>query len=106
LFIKGTKKIPGSGRKKGSKNKKTIARVADKLADKSLDPTEEILKIIPTLEPKDQVNAWLDLLSYTQPKPKEIEVPEEIADEDFFGELRDVSEAKLIEIATRKEKPM
>lgn len=55
------------GRKKGSKDIKTLLRCEVVLANNNLNPTEEILKLIPKLDPKDQLAAWQFLLKYTQP---------------------------------------
>jgi hypothetical protein len=41
------------------------------LAEKNINPIEEILKLLPTLEPRDQVKTWLDIQSYVQAKPRD-----------------------------------
>ncbi|HEY8270749.1 MAG TPA: hypothetical protein VIG33_07650 [Pseudobdellovibrionaceae bacterium] len=69
MFAKGMKKVEGSGRKPGTPNKKSLLRVEEVLAEKNVNPTEEILAIIPSLDPNEQVRAWGMLLSYIQPKP-------------------------------------
>lgn len=96
-FIKGQPRHPGAGRQKGSKNKKKIAKVADLLAEKDINPVERILAIIPTLEPQDQVKSWLDLLSYCEAKPKAIEMPVGGDDEDL-EDFEDVSNEDLLKI--------
>jgi hypothetical protein len=61
------------GRPVGSPNKSKLLRVEDLLAEKDINPIEEILKLIPTLEPRDQVKTWLDIQGYVQAKPRDIE---------------------------------
>lgn len=73
-FQKGMAKPEGSGRQKGTPNKKTVMKTAEVLADRDLNPTVEILKIIEELTtPSAKLQAWELLLSYTQAKPKDIE---------------------------------
>lgn len=71
MFKKGQPRHPDAGRKAGSPNKKRVAKVSDYLAEKDINPTAEILKLIPHMDYPDAAKAWLDLLSYTQAKPKE-----------------------------------
>ena len=87
-FQKGQPRPPGAGRRKGSKNIKKVARVADYLAERDINPAEKILDLIANggLEARDKVNAWLDLLSYCQAKPKAVdEDGDDQDDEDFEG---------------------
>lgn len=74
-FEKGQPRHPNAGRKKGTPNKKKLVKAADILAEKDINPASEILKLINTgtLEPKDELKAWSELLSYCQAKPKETE---------------------------------
>jgi hypothetical protein len=95
-FEKGHPKPQTSGRKKGTPNKKKILKVADVLADQNIDPTKKILNIIPTLEPEDQVKAWLDLLSYCQAKPKDSEPDGD--DDNDPDELDEVPTDNILEI--------
>ena len=77
-FQKGQPRHENAGRKKGSKNKKKIARVAEFLAEKNINPAQEILNLIngvdemgkPLLNAHGKLMAWFDLLSYCQGKPK------------------------------------
>lgn len=81
-FQKGMPRPANAGRKKGSLNKRKIPKVADFLAEKGLNPAEEILKILEQdkKQPKKdrkiskygEIEIWLDLLSYCQAKPKEM----------------------------------
>ena len=71
LFKKGEPRHPLAGRKKGTLNKGRVAKVSEKLLEKCLDPVEELLKLLPEMEAKEQAKVWMDLLSYTQAKAKE-----------------------------------
>lgn len=66
-------KFSKPGRPAGAPNKSKLLRVEDLLAEKNQNPIEEILKLLPTLDPRDQVKTWLDIQSYVQPKPKDTE---------------------------------
>lgn len=56
------------GRPKGSKDLKTLLKCEFVLANKNINPTEEILKLIPQLDPQQQMEAWQFLLKYCQPQ--------------------------------------
>lgn len=88
-FIKGQDKPPGSGRQKGTPNKKTVIKVSDYLGEAGVNPTEEILKIINETAPvlnaegvkiadqyilksAERAKLWLELLSFCHAKPKEL----------------------------------
>ncbi len=70
-FAPGHKKHPDSGRKLGQKNRKTILKAKDVLFDKSINPVEEILKLMPELKPSERLDAWKFLMNYIEPKVKE-----------------------------------
>lgn len=70
MFKKGMTRHPNAGRKKGTPNKKRAVRIADYLAEKEINPAEKILELIPSLSPREQVDAWLELQSYVEAKPK------------------------------------
>lgn len=81
-FIKGQPRPPNAGRKPGSKNKKRVPRVVDFLAENDINPVAQILSILGAKDasgqytlknPKDRADIWLDLLSYCQGKPKEVD---------------------------------
>lgn len=97
-FQKGKPRHPDAGRKPGSKNKKTVLRVKEILAESGINPTEEILKLIPILEPEEQLKAWGLLLSYCEVKPREDEAPPIEGTEDLAEKLRDVSDSNLIKV--------
>ena len=75
LWVKGQGKIPGCGRPKGSKSRFNIKSVSNTLGEKGINPTEEILKIIPQLDYPEQLRAWFFLLTYTQARPMIDETP-------------------------------
>lgn len=100
-FYKGMQKPPGSGRKKGVPNKTRLIRVADLLAEKAINPVEEIMALMPDMRPEAQAKVWLELLSYCQAKPKE-----EAVDDEFGGvpvTLPEAAVAALVEIAKREK---
>ncbi len=68
-FQKGSPKPAGSGRKKGTPNKKYFPGVEEFLASRGVNPIEEILKLIPTLPVDEKLSAWKTLASYTFAKP-------------------------------------
>lgn len=101
-FEKGMQKPANSGRKKGTPNKKKLVRVSDLLADKEINPAGEILKLINTgtLEPKDELKAWSELLSYCQPKPRD-EGPDDDGNDDDPDDGEEIPTADLISFVRR-----
>lgn len=99
-FIKGMPKHPDSGRKQGSKNKKRVPEFAEYLANKDINPIEQVLNLIPSLEPVEQVKAWMDLASYCQPKPKEMPTDgdDTADDDDFFEQYKNVPDEVFLKI--------
>lgn len=96
-FYKGQQKPPGSGRKKGQK--KRMPRVAERLAELGINPVNEVLAIIPKLEPEDQLKAWLELHSYCQGRARAKEEPEMPDEEDEGNDPIDkLSEAQLLRL--------
>lgn len=114
LFEKGQPRPANAGRKKGSKNIKRIPKVADYLADKGINPAEEILRILEEDAKKDEadrkigpfgrIEIMLDLLSYCQAKPKEID---DVIDDDesVFDDLSEDELLKIRELRLVKEAP-
>lgn len=108
-FQKGQPRPANAGRKKGSKNKRKVARVADILAEKGINPVDEILKLIngkdekgkPLLGPSLKLTAWFDLQSYCQAKPKALDnEPNDIDPEEF----EDVTTADLLTIVGNSDR--
>lgn len=60
------------GRTAGTPNKKT-ERLMDLLGEYGIEPIKEIVNLLPSLTPKEQVDVYRDLLSYIYPKRKAIE---------------------------------
>lgn len=75
-----------------------IENVHHVLSRHGLNPTEEILKLIPLLDFKDQVQAWFWLLAYTQPKPKPIEEKTIDAVNELVEKLDEVSTTDLVNL--------
>lgn len=103
-FKKGDPKPPGSGRKKGTPNKKKLLKVVDILAEKDLNPVVEILKLMnsldskgkPALSPSMKITAWFDLLSYCQAKPKEVEAEKDPLNPEDYEEVSSADLLKLV----------
>lgn len=110
-FQKGMPRPANAGRKKGSLNKKKIPKVSDFLANKDLNPAEEILKILeedkelPEKKQKisklGQIDIWLDLLSYCQGKPKDEAEPS--GDDDEPDALDELSDEQLLRLVKPNE---
>ena len=69
-FKKGQSKPSTSGRKKGVKNKKTLLKVEEFLAIKNVHPVEELVRLLPKLDPADAAKTLLELLKFIQPQLK------------------------------------
>ena len=70
VFKPGDPKPPTSGRKPGQVNRRNLLRVSEFFLKKGLEPVEEIYKLMDDLKPDRQVQVWLELLSYCEPRPK------------------------------------
>lgn len=66
-------KIEGSGRKKGTPNKKTLV-LTDILESLDCDVTQKLTEILPQLQPEKQADVLLELMSYIFPKRKALEL--------------------------------
>ncbi len=90
-FVKGQERPRGSGRQKGTPNRKTVAKVSDYLGEQGINPAEEVLKIINekvpikndageviaenfVLQSQARADLWLELLSFCHAKPKTLEI--------------------------------
>jgi len=71
-FEKGMPRPPGSGRKKGSKNKPKPKGVYEFLAEHNIEPIAHLLKLVKDgdMQDKDRARIWMELLSYVYAKPK------------------------------------
>ena len=98
-FQPGQPRPPNAGRKKGSKNKIRIKKVAEVLAENGLNPVLEIVDILNNeahdMKPAERAKLWLDLLSYCQAKPREIE-PE--PEDDPSEELQETPTEALLKL--------
>lgn len=75
--VKGAKKTPGSGRKKGTPNKKT-AYIMDKLSYFKCDPMERLIKLGQQAEQEGDIslasNIYKDICQYVYPKRRATEM--------------------------------
>lgn len=73
-FEKGMPKPPGSGVKKGQKQKPRIEKetVAKILSDLNINVIHQLIKIVTTgkLNDRDKARVWMELLGYVYAKPK------------------------------------
>lgn len=97
-FQKGQPRPPNAGRKPGSKNKKKIFNTSEILANKDINPTEEILKLIPEMNVREKVEAWKYLHSFTEAKPRMPEAQVEES-ESSIDKLEDIDTENLIALA-------
>ena len=75
-FTKGHKKVEGSGRKKGTPNKKT-ADIIERL--KGVDIVGELLEIARTTEKEEtKVTVYKELMKYVYPQRKAVEIANEV----------------------------
>jgi hypothetical protein len=88
---------PGQSGNPGGRPKKLITRVDEILHGLKLNPTTELIALIPQLKPREQAEIWMELLSYCQAKPKQIEI---VVDPDVTSTLTDSELAEKILSAT------
>lgn len=67
------KKIDGSGRQKGTPNKKTLI-LTEILDSLDCDVTQRLTELLPQLQPEKQADVLLELMSYIFPKRKALEL--------------------------------
>ncbi|MFV8248092.1 hypothetical protein [Bdellovibrio bacteriovorus] len=71
-FTPGQEKKNGSGRQKGTPNKKT--QLLNEILDaKDFCIPEKLMELLPSLSPEKQADILVDLMSYVYPKRKAIE---------------------------------
>ena len=106
-FQKGVPRHPNAGRKKGSLNKRKIPKVADYLADRGLNPAEEILKLLDDeeMKPRDKIAVWTDLLSYCQGKVAAETMDDNgaEADAELLERFEDVSNETLLKLVKQAD---
>jgi hypothetical protein len=98
LFKKGQ----SFGRPPGRPNKFRLEDVARVLGRAELNPTEEILKLIPLLEPRDQAKTWFWLLAYTQPRPAAIEMKTIEAVNEIAEKMESITSEELAEFIKKE----
>jgi hypothetical protein len=98
-FKPGDPRPPGSGRRKGVKNKKpTLRSFRAALAEEGFDAVDELIDLYRSTKDEHLQFAILKLmLEYSQVKPT-TDLDEHEADE-----LNSISEAKLLQLAMRPE---
>lgn len=110
-FQPGQPRPANGGRKKGTPNKKRIPKVADYLAERDINPAQEILRLLKDddfknpLRIQDKINAWLDLLSYCQGKPRDDGAESTTAESDaeLLEKFKDVSSEALLRLVKPPE---
>ncbi|MGZ3796475.1 MAG: hypothetical protein ACXVB1_08925 [Pseudobdellovibrionaceae bacterium] len=103
-FQKGQPRPANAGKKKGSVHNISRKKVSQILAEKNKEPVEEIMRLMPMLEPRDQAKLWLDLLSYCQAKPTVYESDDNTdPNNDLVEKFKHVTDATLISIAGGKK---
>ena len=70
MFEKGHNKL--GGRKKGSKNKKTLMAAEAILAELDINPIEKLVEIAESSESsiEQKIRGWQEVAKYSCPKPK------------------------------------
>lgn len=88
---------PGQSGNPGGKPKSRLKRIDEMLAKEDLHPITEILRLINhgELKDRDKLQAWLEIMSYTHAKPKEMPVSEE-------DDLSHLSTAELVTLVKDK----
>jgi hypothetical protein len=75
-FQRGQKKPLGSGRKRGTPNKKT-QHLSEALDSLGLNVPERLIQLLPQLSSERQVDVLLEILGYLYPRRKALEVSAE-----------------------------
>lgn len=100
-FKAGQAKHPKSGRQPGVVNKKKIIKISELLILKDINPVEEMLKLIPELNARDQMETWKFLLSYLESKPKSVEVVEKEESDSDIENQHEVLTENLLNIVKK-----
>lgn len=94
-FEEGHPKL--GGRVKGTPNKRT-SQITDILNEMNVDPVRAILELIPGLEPKEQVDVYLDLMTYIYPKLKAVQFSGELAGSMKMESPKEIDYHRLAEL--------
>lgn len=97
-FQKGMKRPEGAGRQPGSPNKKSLLKADQVLAMHDLNPTAELLKLIPGMDLEQKIRVWCFLVTYSQAKPTEAKEDDTNKTPDGPPELRDVSNENIVKM--------
>lgn len=101
--LKKGEKTPGSGRSKGTPNKRTLD-LQEKIDKLGLHPLEGLSKIIPDLESDAKAHVYLSLLPYLYPKRKAIEVSYD--DETILKQIKLMEGVPTVELSKLIEESM
>ncbi len=105
-FAPGSPRHPNAGRKKGTGNKQKIKKACEFFAEIEVCPAEEIYKLIVDGDLTDFAKAqlWVQLMPYTQTKPKEeVEDGDKEPGQELLEHFREVSDAALLQLVPKKE---
>lgn len=107
------RKVEGSGRKRGTPNKKTVVLSA-LFESKGIDIPLKLLELIPQLTPEKQADILLNLLPYLYPKFRATEnsqLDDELSLEENknnvdidISDMTDEEDIKLLEVALKAKK--
>lgn len=89
---------PHIGRKLGVPNKRKSFRAALVLARKRISPIEELLKVIPLLDPAEQAKAWKYLHEFVDVRPTALPDADERATS-LDDKFDDISTEDLLKLA-------
>ena len=99
-FKKGMKKLPTSGRKKGTGNSFTYSKIREVLTVAEVNPASKILELLNYLEPSDQLKAWCFLASYCEAKPVALDETKLDKISDLAERLKDLTDEELKQAIT------
>lgn len=80
------------------RGKNWLKSVGEKCHGLGIHPFDKVMELLPTLSNREQVQTWLELLSYCQPKPKQVEVERDPIDDMPLPELIKVVKEALPEL--------
>lgn len=100
-FQSGSKKPEGSGVRTGSRQLRPMIRrrVREVLDEAGIEPVNELLRLIPSLAPRDQVRAYLELIAYCYPRLSAVHVEtveSQGADTEAVPEVKELETEELI----------
>lgn len=95
---KGQGKTPGSGRKKGTPNKKTLA-VAEAFAAAKLDPVRMLANALKKAPYDIKVKAALALMEFIYPKRKAVEITDDSPADEGTSVVVNLTTEALLRVA-------